>query len=86
MTESFEPAVKKTFRAEKHNGHARVLAVRQSPNFEETAGISLNFVDLVNKKSYELSLLLQFNFPVSSNILTPAMESWCIALHYYYSD
>ena len=40
------------------NKHARVLAARQSPKFEKKGG---NFVDPVNKKSYELSSLLQFS-------------------------
>lgn len=59
-------------RAEKRNKHARVLAARQSPKFEKNGE---NFVDLVNKKSYDLSCAFAI-FPVSSNILTSPMESW----------
>ena len=57
-TSSLQSNMNMVFRVEKRNKHARVLAARQSPKFENNGG---NFVDLVNKNSYKLSLLLQFS-------------------------
>ena len=52
-----------SFRAEKHSKHARVRAMRQAPSLKKIAGISSVAFPI---------------FPLSSNILTSLMESWCI--------
>jgi len=65
----------KTFRAEKRNKHARVLTARKDPRLKNKMAGILSIVS-VNKK--KVAKFIRFpNFPVSSNILSSLMESWC---------